>query len=245
MRNVLLATCMLAATASAASGTNEVTLCTAGSRPGYVPYAQKATVALFRNIRVPLTWADASQCPAGAITIRFERGEPATEHPGALAYAHPYQAKTIVVFPDRIEHISDDRLFLPKLLAHVLAHEITHVLQGTARHSETGIMKSSWTSRDYSEMAWNGMSFAAVDVTLIERGLRRSFGCLQPRVGVSATFPCESRDQVLAMIDPGKDQTPTRSAHAQSFPILQGSEDAIQAEIALAAHSAYTSADPA
>ena len=40
----------------------------------------------------------------------------------------------------------------PIVLAHVLVHELARVLQGVARHSETGVMQAHWTLRDYSEM---------------------------------------------------------------------------------------------
>jgi hypothetical protein len=34
----------------------------------------------------------------------------------------------------------------------VLAHEITHVLEGTRRHSSTGIMKARWDNHDNFEI---------------------------------------------------------------------------------------------
>jgi hypothetical protein len=56
-------------------------------------------------------------------------------------------------------------------LAHVLAHEITHMLQGTDRHSDSGIMKARWNSEDYFEMLRTPLSFTEADVQLIRRGL--------------------------------------------------------------------------
>jgi hypothetical protein len=57
------------------------------------------------------------------------------------------------------------------LLAHVLAHEITHVLQGGDRHSETGIMQAHWTAKEIGRMASNPLSFTPEDIELINKGL--------------------------------------------------------------------------
>ena len=57
-----------------------------------------------------------------------------------LAYALPFEGTHIVVFYDRVEECVRADLF-PTLLAYVLVHEITHILQEITRHSATGIMK--------------------------------------------------------------------------------------------------------
>jgi hypothetical protein len=51
----------------------------------------------------------------------------------------------------------------------VLVHEITHILQGVDRHSESGIMKAQWTIDDYRAMASKPLSFTPLDVKLIQR----------------------------------------------------------------------------
>jgi hypothetical protein len=56
-------------------------------------------------------------------------------------------------------------------LAHVLAHEITHILQGVSRHSESGVMKATWDQRDFEKMAWKPLTFTERDVMLIHFGL--------------------------------------------------------------------------
>jgi len=72
--------------------------------------------------------------------------------------------------------VAGEAWLAPALLAHVLVHEITHILEGVARHSETGIMKANWTLRDYYDMQTKTLQFASEDVELIHRGLaqRRS-----------------------------------------------------------------------
>jgi hypothetical protein len=57
------------------------------------------------------------------------------------------------------------------LLGYVLVHEITHNLQGIARHSKTGIMKPRWTPRDYVDMGVRQLHFERIDIELIYAGL--------------------------------------------------------------------------
>jgi len=53
------------------------------------------------------------------------------------------------------------------VLAHVLVHEITHVLEGIARHSASGIMKARWEGADYERMYFAPLPFAGEDLRLI------------------------------------------------------------------------------
>jgi hypothetical protein len=95
---------------------------------------------------------------------------PSSYHPGALAFASPYQSVHITVFYDRIhKRFAPD--LAPVLLAHVLVHEITHILQGIDRHSETGVMKAQWTPADFSQMLAKPLPFTDWDVELIHEGL--------------------------------------------------------------------------
>ena len=103
------------------------------------------------------------------IVIRFASNTPASDHPGALAFAVPYEGVHIKIFYDRV------RMGNPRatqvVLAHVLVHEMTHILQGIDRHSESGIMKAQWTTQDYTAMAWQPLSFTSDDIDLIHSGL--------------------------------------------------------------------------
>ena len=59
------------------------------------------------------------------------------------------------------------------MLAYVLVHEITHILQGITRHSATGIMKAHWNADDYFAMRKNALTFTADDEELLDAGLDR------------------------------------------------------------------------
>jgi hypothetical protein len=123
---------------------------------------------MFANAGVSINWR-AGHPNGEAITVEMS-DVPSSYHPGALAFALPYQGFHITVFYDRIHKAFAPDL-APALLAHVLVHEITHVLQGVDRHSETGVMKAHWSTADYAQMLAKPLPFTDWDVELIQTGL--------------------------------------------------------------------------
>jgi hypothetical protein len=115
---------------------------------------------------------DACGTPIVLIIDSEAGGQPASEH--ALAYATPYSKSgtSIHIFMDRIGS-GRNPYFETVLLAHVLVHELTHVLEGIARHSEDGIMKARWNSLDEKLMRSHPLPFTALDVDLIHTGITR------------------------------------------------------------------------
>jgi hypothetical protein len=134
--------------------------------------AKAGASRIFATAGVQIQWHQRFACPKDAILVTFSQNTPRTDRPGALAYALPYEGTHVVVFYDRMEHEqAGNPIFLRTLLAHVLVHEITHILQGIDRHSETGVMKARWDDRDFSEMRIKPLPFTASDVDLIQRGV--------------------------------------------------------------------------
>jgi hypothetical protein len=60
---------------------------------------------------------------------------------------------------------------MPRLLGHVLAHEITHILEAIVRHSETGLMRAHWTPEDHVRMRHQLLGWDAADREIIHAGL--------------------------------------------------------------------------
>ena len=127
--------------------------------------------AMFASIGLRIDWRERDSCPAGAdaVEVRLSYNSAGLVNPKALAFAQPYQG-TIVVFLDRVQEINPEGG--PSILAHVLVHEMTHVLEGISRHSATGLMKEKWDDQDYAAMRRKPLGFAPEDVTLIYNGLR-------------------------------------------------------------------------
>jgi hypothetical protein len=135
---------------------------------GVRPLASK----MFASIGVRIDWHDRDSCPAGvgAIQVHMSYDPPGIRKFKTLAFAQPYDGNIVVVFPDRVKE-SNPKVG-PPLMAHVLVHEITHVLEGISRHSATGIMKAQWDDNDYFEMRRKPLRFAQEDVDLIYDGLK-------------------------------------------------------------------------
>ena len=130
--------------------------------------AEETASKMFSGIGVKLDWP--SGCPAQGIRISFSDDTPAKRMPHALAYALPYEGTHIVIFYDRVQQAVRPA-DVACLLAHVLVHEITHILQGIQRHSDQGVMKAAWDGSDYVAMTWKPLAFASHDIELIHRGL--------------------------------------------------------------------------
>lgn len=133
---------------------------------------------IFARYGIALRWKDGRRPgPAfdGSIAIELVHNAPsldlATAH--ALAHARMKEGVSIAVFWDRIRY----KHHAGAVLAHVFVHEITHLLQGVPRHSDTGIMKGNWNRLDFAAMVpgetqgVEPLQFETEDLELIREGL--------------------------------------------------------------------------
>jgi hypothetical protein len=159
-------------------GLREVRICMDTLRDAQVGMARAGVSRIFLGIGVKLDWRDDSRfcaAPENGIVITFAEAAPADCDRQSLAYAMPYERRSVVVFLHRIKA----RRF-PLLLTYVLAHEIAHMFQGVARHSDVGILRPVWREGDYFDMRRGKLAFTEEDVLLIHLGLdaRRSVRAL-------------------------------------------------------------------
>jgi len=117
------------------------------------------------------------------LAVEIVSHAPASFSHVALAMAMPYanSGVRIVIFYDRVAPLLRGQ-HAPQatILGYVLAHEIGHVLQGVARHSETGVMRARWTQNDFDQMGKGVLTFTSEDVELIQRRMLprdTSVGC--------------------------------------------------------------------
>jgi hypothetical protein len=136
------------------------------------PARSMATI-LFTRAGVQIRWrsgrpADAPSSGDRTVVVRLEDRTPLDLEPDELGFAAAQEGIHSTVFYNRIERMAlgdGSRT----LLAYVLVHEITHLLQGENRHSESGIMKAHWGPNDYSQIAQNPFTYE--DVELIHHGM--------------------------------------------------------------------------
>ncbi len=135
---------------------------------------------MFREIGVDVRFRNdavraksANEACGAPIVVELERtGDGARGSVSALAYALPYAASgtAIHVLMDRVADNLNPNFEMVRL-AHVLVHEITHVLEQIDRHSDDGIMKAHWDANDYAHMRSHPLPFAAIDIELIHAGI--------------------------------------------------------------------------
>jgi hypothetical protein len=129
--------------------------------------------AMFAKIGVTIQWLHQERLcrsMSGVISIELSDDTPKNQLAGTLAYALPFEGTSITIFYDRVRHTVEPPA-VPYLLAHVMAHEIAHILEGTDRHSDSGVMKAYWDSRDEERMCRKPLTFTDFDVLLIHMGL--------------------------------------------------------------------------
>jgi hypothetical protein len=168
----------VAMTVAMSARADEVTVYVQGFSVVPAPVLNRAQVLaneIFAGVGVKIDWRRGQPTRSQSrsekpIVVDMITDTPGELKPGALAFARPYEGVHIDVFYDRVRAATEPEL-TPNVLAHVLVHEITHILQGTCRHSDTGVMKARWTHTDYMEMGQKPLSFTEEDMQLIRGGL--------------------------------------------------------------------------
>jgi hypothetical protein len=139
--------------------------------------ATDQAVRMFQAIGVSLEWAKVRPAVRHGVVIEVRFTSTTGPHPpAAIAFSTPFDADPVItVLYDRIDAIRP--VFRARLLAHVLAHEIGHVLMRMDIHSAEGVMKAHWTSADVARMAHAPLEFTSADKDSIRLGLA-SFAAL-------------------------------------------------------------------
>lgn len=139
--------------------------------------AARTAEKIFAEAGIGTKWYRLVDCPArtDVIRITFESDRPETFRPRAMAYAFPYEGSHIVVMLDRVRAFADSTCqgSMPKALAYVMSHEIGHILQGLAQHSDTGIMKASFGRTEAFQMTTLSLRFAPIDLELMQIGMEK------------------------------------------------------------------------
>ena len=140
-------------------------------------HAKVVAEKILRPAGINLRWstsefpADLRRCASLVVLLEVGGRVPAGSD-DAWGFASPYASSgsRIHVFWERIESGSQEELW-GHLLGHVFAHEITHILEGVARHSNEGLMKPHWSLADLYAMAYRPLPLTAEDIDLIHLGL--------------------------------------------------------------------------
>jgi hypothetical protein len=159
----------------------------AGLSPSILNGTEAQAVRVFRHIGVRTQWeaarcADTRRCSdGGAITylpIVYVNILPAAMasaldlSKGATGYCVPsslngYPHIVNVLYGRAEELARDGPASLDQLLGYVMAHEIGHLLLGSAPHSSTGIMRAHWGMAELKLISQGSLHFGAGQITEI------------------------------------------------------------------------------
>jgi len=140
------------------------------ANPRIVIMAQQLAARMLESVGVTLMWRRGTPVTQGddeVIEAVLVETAPPDFKPDALAFAIIGAASgtRIEVFYDRVLSCGPPDV-VPSILAHVLVHEITHILEGVGRHSDHGVMKAHWDAGDIGRMR-RLLPFAPEDIALI------------------------------------------------------------------------------
>ena len=151
-----------------------------GIIPGFTFYPAKDRAAkMLATAGVPVEWRSGRPSPdqlrrEGAISIHVISRSPETVSPGALAFALPFERTQITLMYDRLVTMAEPVL-RPALLAHVMVHEIAHILEGVDSHADRGIMRAHWTKWDLACMMLKPLPFTDHDIEMMQDGFTGRF----------------------------------------------------------------------
>jgi hypothetical protein len=185
MTNVLTAMILAAITITSAqmgqAASPTVTACLSGfNEHGEIHAARLVANRILAQAAVSIDWRE-GHCPAGVLRIAALWDTPDRLKPGAFASALSSQEGYIDVYADRISRA--ERTTRPFLLGYILAHEITHILQGVVWHADRGVMKAERTPDDLTSIRRMRVNLTDLDVQMIHDGIAQRAQSLQDTNG--------------------------------------------------------------
>ena len=132
--------------------------------------AESVTARILGPVGIRVRWEDRDIRHAAVERIDIRFANSTTDQSSRFATSLPFASSgvRIIIFVNRIQAAGNhDLLFTSRLLGHVLAHEIGHVLMRTDQHSPQGVMKERWTEDDYAEIRRSYLMFTDENVTAI------------------------------------------------------------------------------
>lgn len=146
-----------------------------GANLSYLEFSKFEAMRMFSSAGLQIEWCwSPKKCRDwdGRIIVTLQPAAPALSSQSALAEAQLFEGRNIRVFIDRINQLSGDNPGLRRrVLAHVFAHEIMHMLQGCDCHSSSGVMSAHWSLRDIAEMGFGPLPFDLANIELMRDGL--------------------------------------------------------------------------
>jgi hypothetical protein len=158
-------------------------------------YAEVQADRIMRKAGVTAEWVDCAEArsdrsndgvcqekPDPKLFVIGIRGDnaPGSSSGSALGFAMSRSRSSkhaVVLYPRIIQvvHANADLLDEGTLLAHVIAHELAHLLFASTAHGE-GIMRANWSRLEFEMMSEQTLLFTSRQVHLLQRTLQERWG---------------------------------------------------------------------
>jgi hypothetical protein len=146
-------------------------------------WAEKETDRMLRDSKIRLDWME---CPAerhtsscfwpqlpNELVVRIlPNALPGTSRT-ALGVASYRENSGALIFYDRVIHLRAPMRPLPIILGRVMAHEITHLLLAGQPHSDTGLMRGTWSEEDLGIGSFACRGFTPKSIRLMQNEVAR------------------------------------------------------------------------
>ena len=147
-----------------------------GLPPADRAVALAAAHAILRNAGIAVTWREDNAVPAPEDVIVRIVTAPAEMLPGSLGFSlidvERRSGTLATVYADRVAELAAVSSADPgRLLGRAMAHEIGHLLLGTTRHADRGLMRGVWTSVELHREQPSDWSLSRKDAAGLRRGL--------------------------------------------------------------------------
>jgi hypothetical protein len=148
-----------------------------------VEIAERQASYLLATASVEVEWVNcdeiscAGESRSGRIILRImqERDTPGGEALGSAGFSGTRGLCAKAFYGNIQRKAEEERVNAGTLLGVAIVHEIGHLLLGKT-HSEEGIMRANWTSRDLRRAAQGQLRFTADQVARIGSGVRARSG---------------------------------------------------------------------
>jgi hypothetical protein len=112
----------------------------------------------------------------GYLVVRLAEGPPDDSPEAMLGYALPFvsDGAHVTVYYNRVEKLFFREKAMPtigSLVGAVMAHEIGHVLLGSAEHSTQGVMKANWGREEFALLTCKKLHFTREEAAALRAGV--------------------------------------------------------------------------
>lgn len=145
--------------------------------------AEKETARMLRDSGIRLDWMDCTakmhtspcfspELPNELVVRILSKALPGTTRT-ALGVASCRENIGALIFYERIVDLRSPTRPLPIILGRVMAHEVTHLLLAGQPHSDTGLMRGTWSTEDLGMGSFACRGFTPKSIRLMQNEVAR------------------------------------------------------------------------